>query len=312
MATANYANPDSLAELSAVVDRTLLDTGRLFRKTGSVPASAHLQRSMPSYYESFQNALDNLSEQIFIAKAFLEKDYDAIKAREPVPVLAPTTDDVTMSEPDSTTITEPQPPPTEQIDLATAPVKVEAAPDNAVAAELPAPTEAPLAQQPSNEIQVKEEKSAGGTASADAAFPGTTEGLNFDSVLQEGGAPNSFDLNLDFGNDDIGNQAFLSGSAFGSTAPGGDSKMDASLSNEPATTAPAGGGAFDLELQKADDSNPFPDQGTGMEDIMAPGESSFDDLFMETENLGDNAGDLNQLEGDSLMNISELDDNWFT
>lgn len=29
-----------------------------------MPASTNLQRSLPSYYESFQNALDNLSEQI--------------------------------------------------------------------------------------------------------------------------------------------------------------------------------------------------------------------------------------------------------
>lgn len=29
-----------------------------------MPASAHLHRSVPSYYENFQDALDNLSEQI--------------------------------------------------------------------------------------------------------------------------------------------------------------------------------------------------------------------------------------------------------
>ena len=76
----NYANPASLAELSTLVERTvrihcpfpppsliraqLLDTGRLFRKSGSLPATAHLQRSIPANYESFQCALDSLSEQI--------------------------------------------------------------------------------------------------------------------------------------------------------------------------------------------------------------------------------------------------------
>jgi hypothetical protein len=45
---------------------------------------------------------------------------------------------------------------------------------------------------------------------------------------------------------------------------------------------------------------------------MAPGESSFDDLFMENENFGgEGLGDQNLL-GDDLMNINELDDNWFT
>lgn len=86
--TTNFANPDSLAELSALVERTvlpssapkmdpcdtptantdnetqLIDTGRLFRKSNSMAASTHIQRSIPVYYDGFQNALDNLSEQI--------------------------------------------------------------------------------------------------------------------------------------------------------------------------------------------------------------------------------------------------------
>jgi hypothetical protein len=32
---------------------------------------------------------------------------------------------------------------------------------------------------------------------------------------------------------------------------------------------------------------------------------------MENENFGEAAGDLHQLEGDSLMEINELDDSWF-
>jgi len=101
----------------------------------------------------------------------------------------------------------------------------------------------------------------------------------------------------------MGNQAFLSGSNF--TASGADK------SNTP-QPAPTGGGAFDMELQKTEgDDGIFPGQGNGAEDFMGPAESNFDDLFLDADNFGENGGDFNQLEGDSLMNVNELDDNWF-
>lgn len=303
----------------------LVDTGRFFRKNGSMPASTHLQRSIPSYYESFQNALDSLSEQIvskplayltilfrespnnkiqFIAKAFLEKDYEAIKALETAPEA---TEDVTMNDGDQQAAAETQP---------VAPVKPEPGVESAqvgTKAEEDAATEVLQAQsteaipeaQPS--IDVKEEKKAENEAArAETAFPDSTEALNFDSVLNENGGSNAFDLHLDFGNDDMGNQAFLSGTSFENATPSGTDKPGTSQPTDNEIAASAGGGAFDLELQ---DTNP--DGGT--EDIIGPGESSFDDLFMENENFGESGtGDLNHLEGDSLMNLNELDDNWFT
>ncbi|KAJ5633825.1 hypothetical protein N7528_001667 [Penicillium herquei] len=298
-------NPASLTDISALVERTLLDTGRLFRKSGSMPASTHLQRSLPSYYDSFQEALDNLSEQIFIAKAYLEKDYEAIKAREVVPV----TEDVTMSEVDQNqNVGQETEPNSLKMELVSETANVQPKTEPEVAA----PTEATPAPQPSQNPIVKEEPQAKADVPMEQSFPDANEGLNFDSVLNEGGS-GSFNLSLDFGDDDMGNQAFLSGSAF-SNVPG-DSKTSASQPPENSTTtASAGGGAFDMELQKSEGgSNAFPDQGNAMDDLMAPGESSFDDLFMENENLGgDSTEDLNQLEGDSLMNLNELEDNWFT
>ncbi|KAJ5579451.1 uncharacterized protein N7459_005436 [Penicillium hispanicum] len=300
-------NPDSLAELSTLVERTLLDTGRLFRKSGSMPVSTHLQRSIPSYYESFQNALDTLSEQIFIAKAFLEKDYEAIRTREAAPQQIAGMD---MEHVDQQMAIETQPPVPERTELDLDPIKFEAKTEDQAEGELAAPTDALPDSHLSDELIVKEEKDA----RQDSGFLGATDGLNFDSVLNDTGGSNSFNLSLDFGDDDVGNQAFLSGSAFGNAAPSSTDKPAASLPPESSGgPAPTSGDIFDMEIQKTDgESNMFPDQGTGMEDIMGPGESSFDDLFMETENLGDNGtGNLNQLEGDSLMNISELDDNWF-
>lgn len=197
----------------------------------------------------------------------------------------------------------------EKLEPTTEPEKVESKAEEGAAAELPQSTEAIPRPQPSGDVTVKEEKEP--TEKPSQAFPESTEGLNFDSVLNEHGGSNSFDLQLDFGNDDMGNQAFLSGTAFGNAASTGTEKPG---TTQPTDSTPAGGGAFDLELQNtpAGGENPFPDQDAGTEDIMGPGESSFDDLFMETENLGDSGtGDLNQLEGDSLMNLNELDDNWF-
>ncbi|KAJ5664100.1 hypothetical protein N7507_004831 [Penicillium longicatenatum] len=296
-------NPRSLADLSTLVERTLLDTGRLFRKSGSMPASAQLQRSIPSYYESFQEALDNLSEQIFIAKAFLEKDYEAIKARESVPV----TEDVAMGDVDEKTVQDIQP---QSVD-----VKMEMGTEPGVKAKTEneplVPTDSVPETQPSQDAVVKEENKTSNNGPMGQGF-GDADGINFDSVLNENGGSNSFQLSLDFGDDDMGNQAFLSGTAFGTSAPG--ETPGTSQPENSAAMAPGGGVAFDMEIQKSEgEPQTFPDQGNTMDDLMGPGESSFDDLFMETENMGDDGtGDLNQLEGDSLMNLNELEDNWFS
>lgn len=246
-----------------------------------------------------------------MAKAFLEKDYEAIKAREAVPQLP---EDATMKDADQKVPVAQQAPEPEKLETGAEPERVEAKVEEGAAAPRPQqPTETIPTTQPSGDAAVKQEKEPESAAGPDQAFPETTESLNFDSVLNTTGGSNSFDLHLDFGNDDMGDQAFLSGTAFGNTvSAGNDNPSTSQPTGSDTTPAPAGGGAFDLELQKAGGENPFPGQEGGTEDIMGPGESSFDDLFMETENMGDNGtGDLNQLEGDTLMNLNELDDNWF-
>lgn len=189
----------------------------------------------------------------FMAKAFLEKDYEAIKAQTaPQPV-----EDVVMGD------AEPK------VELATEKIPVD---DHKVEPKIEEqPAVASTIPETHADTPIKEEKEP----------EPVPEEIDFDSVLNDNaGGPNDFDLNLDFGDDSLGNQAFLSGSTFDKAKPpDGD------------------GGVFDLALQK--DGDP---------EIM--GESSFDDLFLETDQLGE--GDLGQLEGDSLMNLNELDDNWFT
>lgn len=225
----------------------------------------------------------------FIAKAFLEKDYEALKATSaPVHV-----EDVAMSDVDEQIKVEDQPPltgkPEKDIDME-AP-KVEEVPVGQ-----PAPAETKPEPKEEQQQPIKQE----GANAPDQAFPGTNEDLTFDSVLNDGGNTNDFGLSLDFNDDDMGNQAFLSGSNF----TGGADK-----SNTP--QPPTGGGAFDMELQKTEGGEGnFLEQGN-TEDFMGPAESNFDDLFLDTENFEENGGDFNQLEGDSLMNVNELDDNWF-
>lgn len=257
-------------------------------------------------YQSICFFDDGTNVPQFIAKAFLEKDYETIKAREAVPRFA----DVEMKDVDQKVVSAAQSPTPEETALDTKPTKVESKSDDGAAVDLPKSTGA-VSGLPTREGVAKgEEKEATNAGSADQLLTGATDGLNFDSVLNEAGASNSINLNLDFGDDDVGNQAFLSGTAFGNNATPGGGKPETSQPPE-GTTAPAGGDAFDMELQKTE-GDPFPGDGSGMDDILGPGESSFDDLFMETENIGDGTGDLNQLEGDSLMNINEMDDSWFT
>lgn len=193
---------------------------------------------------------------------------------------------------------EAQLPPSEEIEGG---VKVEPKAEEGVAANQPAVSmEGIAAVNADTAVTVKAEQEDAKAEPADHGLPATGGAANVDSVLNEStGGPNEFDIDLDFGNDDMGNEAFLSGSAFQTVGTTGGA--------EKTIGAAAGRGAFDMELQKTEG------EGITTDDIMGPGESSFDDLFMETENFGGDATeDLHQLEGDSLMNINELDDNWFT
>lgn len=192
------------------------------------------------------------------------------------------------------------------------------------------PTNPPAPAEPSQpdgqpEKPIKAEKPEETSPGAD-----TTE-TKAEPEANDSGGVNEFDLHLDFGDDEIGNQNFLSGSNFGATATGdGTPDLDHSA-------ATGGGDVFDMELQKVDGSETEQQQqqqqpqeqsqlqpqemaassqvdgpgGEMAEDVMGPGESSFDDLFLDSENFG-GEGDQGLLEGDGLMNMSELDDNWFT
>lgn len=232
-----------------------------------------------------------------MAKAFLERDLDALKTKnapgQPVP-------DVTMGEAEAETKPEPEPVPE--------PMQ-EVKPDTEEAEPKPKPEEIPVkppapempSQPPDTSMTMQPEPTP---IAADSSIP--TADINFDSVLNDtSGGPNDFDLHLDF-DGGLGDQNFLSGPGMGDGTEQPAPTIDLSGGNEPGNSG-LGGDAFDVEFQK--DSN-MPGQQQGED--MLPGESSFDDLFMANESLGKGAGDPEFLEGDELMNLNELDDNWFT
>ncbi|KAF7594689.1 hypothetical protein BBP40_008582 [Aspergillus hancockii] len=322
MATSDYSNPDSLAVLTAMVNQTLIETGRFFRSGGSTQYRAQLKRTIPVAHEQFQTALDNLSEQIFIAKAFLERDYEAIAAEKAA--LQPA-EDIVMTQPEFNQ----EPDTAPQLEAAAIgtnkPQSEQHEADTAVQSHKGVDT----GQQNSTDKPIKGERSAEPAAlRPDQSKSGPTE-INFDSVLNDTGGANDFDLNLDFGDDDLGNENFLSGSNIGATNTVGAAHQEKEVDQSGTTTdlpgmdnhaasIPAGGDIFDLELKRAE---AFSGQGetqdgqqsNNNEDVMVPGESSFDDLFMDNENFGGgDVGDPSMLEGDSLMNINELDDSWFS
>ncbi|PLB43680.1 hypothetical protein P170DRAFT_430717 [Aspergillus steynii IBT 23096] len=322
MGTSDYSNPESLDVLTTTMNQTLIEAGRFFNSRGSSQSSAQLKRAIPAAQEQFQSALDNLSEQIFIAKAFLERDYDVVKVRKAA--LQKPIEDVVMKEPVVKQEPEVAPQPQEsavgenQTETKPAPNDASAQPQSSAEVSQPAPTQTPVKTEKPDEPK---------SAAPDQNIP--TE-INFDSVLDDsGGGANEFDLNLDFGDDDLGNDNFLAGSNIDSTNAGvtdqgkgnnlpGNETTDLPGTDNQNANLPAGGDAFDLELQKAEalsGTNSAQDGmfGGGTDDMMVPGESSFDDLFMESENFGgEGGGDPGLLEGDGLMNINEIDDNWFT
>ncbi|EFR00336.1 hypothetical protein MGYG_03338 [Nannizzia gypsea CBS 118893] len=67
---------DALGELTAMANKTMVATGRWFRNPERYPNE--LKRHIPPAHEQFQRALDRLQQEIFLAKALLEIDYQAV------------------------------------------------------------------------------------------------------------------------------------------------------------------------------------------------------------------------------------------
>jgi hypothetical protein len=265
-----------------------------------------------------------------MAKAFLERDYEAVRARRATSQQP--AEDTVMGEteveikPEQEAQAQPQRP-----SLAEPVKKEDEDRGEAVKREpepkpisqdvkaLPADDEKP--SHPPAEIdlttapapQEGQHQQHAGTVVPGAAEP---SGIDFDSVLNDSaGGANDFDLDLDFGGDvGLGNQNFLGvGSGGGQEQEQGKGAGEEAMTTDAAgmegNAASIGGDAFDMELQKAGAADPGMQgqQGGNNAEEMMPGPSSFDDLFMEHDSMGES----NLLEGDGLMNLNELDDSWF-
>jgi hypothetical protein len=248
----------------------------------------------------------------------LENDYEAMTAKKvaptPKPVTAPLpslpVEDVTMAEAPATTEDEPRETVEVKSEIPNETEKLESIPPPP-----PGEEKGPDAQNAPENQSVDIETEDAPTTLGDPGLPVTSgEELTFDSMLASVGedGTNDFDLNLNFTNDDddVGNQNFLAGTNFldsgggTSTDPAGASISSLLPGLESYAADPnSNGGDFNLELQNLGDGTHVP-----QDDIMGPGESSFDDLFMEKDQLD---GDENLLGGDGLMDLGELDDSWF-
>ncbi|KAM5454751.1 hypothetical protein MaudCBS49596_002048 [Microsporum audouinii] len=80
MVARRQACEDALNELTAMANKTMIATGRWFRRPDR--GTHELKRHIPPAHEQFQRALDRLQQEIFLAKALLEKDYHAIREKK--------------------------------------------------------------------------------------------------------------------------------------------------------------------------------------------------------------------------------------
>jgi hypothetical protein len=254
----------------------------------------------------------------FLAKAFLEKDYEAVKAKRTVnkipehvasPVTTQQKEDVAMT--DSSAVPE-----SEKLVTQTAPLS-EAKPLEQLAGEASSKMDVDVkastgtAAVPNTEPE--DSTRVGDTVENNQVFPDVgEETLNFNG-------PNDFDLNLDFGNDDIGNQNFLAGTNFmessaanissdGPENPGSISSLLPGLESY-ATNNTDDHFNFDFnKLSGESEQQLAGDQkNNSLDDMALHGESSFDDLFMEKDNFGADGDD--DLLGDN-MDFGEIDGSW--
>ncbi|EAS27821.1 uncharacterized protein CIMG_09025 [Coccidioides immitis RS] len=332
MATPMQPCDESLETLTAMVNQTLIETGRFFRTCGSLQSRTQLKRNFPAVHEQYQSALDDLSEQIFIAKAFLEKDYEAIVLRKSTlrasKPLATTqeekTKDVQMEDTDeqrrddvtmkveSKSPAQPTVPTTQPLSTSTPPAPPDSAPDQNLLSTAPPttadtalalPATAPALQPPS----VEEKNPAGAPPEADPES--TPANISHIDLTEEMGAPEG-PLPLTESELDLGG-------TFGSLLPGLESYANAG-------TDEAIIGLPGLESGTAEEANPPKDASNGTSNPANPSTtqtqeagrtdipmddvaSAFDDAFIGAADFVGGGDDL-LLHG---ADIGELDDSWF-
>ncbi|PGH17648.1 hypothetical protein AJ79_01010 [Helicocarpus griseus UAMH5409] len=336
--SATQCREGSLDTLTAMVNQTLIETGRFFRAPGSMRSRTQLKRNIPLAHEQFQRALDNLSEQIYIAKALLEKDYDAVLEKKSAlrPKLAVQEDAHVKEEPVTNNNSKPQPADTTNPSQPAAQPNIKQEPDQPPSAK----QSLEMKKQPSNE-----QNPANNTMPQQhPPSPDIAEVLDFDSLFPDSNNNNNNNDN-DPNNDKDGSaeQAFLGGNGFldmtsNNNTTGANNKdinPFGALLPGLERYASAAGDEFNYDLQpgnngnqKEGDNNNIansngnnnnnnnntqnndnqqnPAGGDVNMDDLPPAASSFDELFVGVGNFG--GDDENLLDN---VDISELDESWF-
>ncbi|WEW61689.1 hypothetical protein PRK78_007181 [Emydomyces testavorans] len=323
MAAPMQSCDESLETLTAMVHQTLIETGRFFRSGGSLQSRAQLKRNLPAVLEQYQLALDNLSEQIFIAKAFLEKDYEAIVARKAIlrgsrPQGASSENqaqDVSIKDHDDQAPDAPLKPPSSPVQPTpatsqTSTTNAAIAPSDPTAQQGPAPATLPASNTTQSALSLP--------ASESAPPPVPVEQKKLPNVPLGGGSqdistvPEVESRPAESGRDLEGR--------FESILPGLESYANASI-DEGVMEVPAAKGNH-VKISPTKDgpggtshpSNPSTAQrlesgrtDVPMEDV-GPAESTFDDLFVASADFAADEDDL-LLQG---TDIGDLDDSWFS
>lgn len=154
-----------------------------------------------------------------------------------------------------------------------------------------------------------------GTTSApgtDPQLPGDPASMDLDSMFPsgpgEGGGGGNPGLAMEFPSDEAGDQNFLAGFSVGDNQNKPQDSMSsllpglenyANASGELNLNPQAGNNSAQVSPTRKDPVNNVP-----------PGESNFDDLFMDAGNFGGNSGE-DLLNDEALVEIGDLDDSWF-
>ncbi|KAK2813405.1 hypothetical protein FQN50_000721 [Emmonsiellopsis sp. PD_5] len=264
---------ESLDTLTAMVNQTLIETGRFFRASGSVRSRAQLKKNIPAAHDQFQSALDNLSEQIvrpippfllifslltsssqFIAKAFLEKDYHAVLQKKAALRPKPPQEDAHMKE-----VVSPNTQPA-TADATTLPPGSATTQNQGVSTTIDQPP-APQPDHPTLNNLLPDASTATNQPQPQHA----DEVINFDSLFPPDSATNNLDIAMAFSTDESANQAFLAGTGHFdmSAASGGGQDIENKEMNRPLgallpgleSYASATGDEFNLNLQLENNNN---------------------------------------------------------
>nr|KMM71638.1 hypothetical protein CPAG_07941 [Coccidioides posadasii RMSCC 3488] len=276
MATPMQPCDESLETLTAMVNQTLIETGRFFRNCGSLQSRAQLKRNFPAVHEQYQSALDDLSEQI---------------SKSPAQPTVPTTQPLSTSTP-------PAPP-----DSAPDQNLLPTAPPTTADTALALPATAPALQPPS----VEEKNPAGAPPEADPES--TPANISHIDLTEEMGAPEG-PLPLAESELDLGGTLGSLLPGLESYANAGTDEAIIGLPGPESGTAEEANPPKDASNGTSNPANPSTTQTqeAGRTDIpMDDVASAFDDAFIGAADFVGGGDDL-LLHG---ADIGELDDSWF-